>query len=63
MTALAALADERSFGLIRVAHDQNLLLADVRQQDLHDTWLALRRENLATPNIGTPDRHDCLPGP
>jgi len=52
MTALAALADERSFGLIRVAHDQNLLLADVRQQDLHDTWLALRREQLATPNIG-----------
>jgi sulfite reductase (NADPH) hemoprotein beta-component len=52
MTALAALADERSFGLIRVAHDQNLLLADVRQQDLYDTWLALRRESLATPNIG-----------
>jgi sulfite reductase (NADPH) hemoprotein beta-component len=52
MRALAALADERSFGLVRVAHNQNLLLADVRQQDLHDTWLALRREKLATPNIG-----------
>jgi sulfite reductase (NADPH) hemoprotein beta-component len=24
----------------------------VRQQDLYDTWLALRRESLATPNIG-----------
>jgi sulfite reductase (NADPH) hemoprotein beta-component len=52
MAALAAIADERSFGLIRVAHDQNLLLADVRQRDLYDTWLALRRETLATPNIG-----------
>jgi sulfite reductase (NADPH) hemoprotein beta-component len=52
MMALATLADERSFGLIRVAHNQNLLLADVRQQDLYETWLALRREHLATPNIG-----------
>jgi sulfite reductase (NADPH) hemoprotein beta-component len=52
MRALAALADEKSFGLLRVAHNQNLLLADVPQQALHDTWLALRRENLATPNIG-----------
>jgi len=52
MAALATLADEMSFGLIRVAHDQNLLLADVRQQDLYATWLALRREGLATANIG-----------
>jgi sulfite reductase (NADPH) hemoprotein beta-component len=28
------------------------LLADVRQQDLYATWLALRREELATANIG-----------
>jgi sulfite reductase (NADPH) hemoprotein beta-component len=52
MAALATLAEEMSFGLIRVAHDQNLLLADVRQQDLYATWLALRREGLATANIG-----------
>jgi sulfite reductase (NADPH) hemoprotein beta-component len=52
MAALATLAEEVSFGLIRVAHDQNLLLADVRQQDLYTTWLALRREGLATANIG-----------
>jgi sulfite reductase (NADPH) hemoprotein beta-component len=52
MAALAALADRVSFGLVRVAHDQNLLLADVRQQDLYATWLELRRQNLATANIG-----------
>jgi sulfite reductase (NADPH) hemoprotein beta-component len=52
MAALAALAEQMSFGFIRVAHDQNLLLADVRQQDLYATWLALSRQELATANIG-----------
>ncbi|HSY08767.1 MAG TPA: nitrite/sulfite reductase [Steroidobacteraceae bacterium] len=52
MAALAGIADEMSFGLVRVAHDQNLLLTDVRQQDLYATWLALSREELATANIG-----------
>jgi sulfite reductase (NADPH) hemoprotein beta-component len=52
MAALASLADAVSFGLIRVAHDQNLLLADVPQQDLYATWLALRAQQLATANIG-----------
>jgi sulfite reductase (NADPH) hemoprotein beta-component len=52
MAALATLAEQMSFGFIRVAHDQNLLLADVRQQDLYATWLALSREELATANIG-----------
>jgi sulfite reductase (NADPH) hemoprotein beta-component len=52
MAALATLAEQMSFGFIRVAHDQNLLLADVRQQDLYATWLALSRQELATANIG-----------
>jgi sulfite reductase (NADPH) hemoprotein beta-component len=52
MAALATLAEKVSFGLVRVTHDQNLLLADVRQQDLYATWLELCRENLATANIG-----------
>jgi sulfite reductase (NADPH) hemoprotein beta-component len=53
MAALATIAEESSFGLLRVAHDQNLVLADVRQQDLYATWLALRVQELATANIGT----------
>jgi sulfite reductase (NADPH) hemoprotein beta-component len=53
MEALAELAERMSFGLIRATHNQNLLLADVRQSDLYALWQALERLELATPNIGT----------
>jgi sulfite reductase (NADPH) hemoprotein beta-component len=53
MEAVAGLADEVSFGEIRATHNQNLVLADVRQTELKKTWQALRRLGLATPNIGT----------
>jgi sulfite reductase (NADPH) hemoprotein beta-component len=53
MESLATLAGRVSFGLIRVTHSQNLLLADVRQSDLHEVWLTLTELELATPNIGT----------
>ena len=53
MEAVAALAERVSFGLIRATHNQNLLLADVPQRELHDVWLELRELGLAMPNIGT----------
>jgi sulfite reductase (NADPH) hemoprotein beta-component len=53
MKAVADLADRVSFGLIRATHNQNLMLADVRQSDLYDVWQQLRELNLAVPNIGT----------
>ncbi len=53
MEGLAQLADRVSFGLIRTTHSQNLLLADVRQDDLHAVWRELTRLKLAMPNIGT----------
>jgi sulfite reductase (NADPH) hemoprotein beta-component len=53
MDAVADLADRVSFGLVRTTHNQNLLLADVKQTDLYDTWLELKRLGLASPNIGT----------
>jgi sulfite reductase (NADPH) hemoprotein beta-component len=53
MDAVADLADRYSFGSVRATHNQNLLLADVRQNQLHELWLALREQRLATPNIGT----------
>jgi sulfite reductase (NADPH) hemoprotein beta-component len=62
MAALADLADAVSFGLIRVAHDQNLLLTDVRQEDLYRTWLALQAQELATANIGTLTDMIACPG-
>jgi sulfite reductase (NADPH) hemoprotein beta-component len=52
MEALADLADLYSFGEIRVAHEQNLVLPHVRQSDLHVLWGELARLGLATPNIG-----------
>jgi sulfite reductase (NADPH) hemoprotein beta-component len=52
MNAVADLADAYSFGELRVAHEQNLVLADVRQKDLLSLWKALRPLGVATPNIG-----------
>lgn len=52
MDAVADLADLYSFGEIRVTHEQNLVLADVKQSDLLTLWEALRKLGFATPNIG-----------
>ncbi|TDR30725.1 nitrite/sulfite reductase [Hydromonas duriensis] len=49
---VADLAEQYSFGEIRVAHEQNLILADVAQEDLKAVWDALKTQGLATPNIG-----------
>ena len=62
MDALADLADRVSFGLVRATHSQNLLLADVRQTDLHDVWCELARHGLAMPNIGTLTDMIACPG-
>jgi len=62
MERLAALADHYSFGELRVTHEQNLVLADVRQAELHGLWLELRELGLATPNIGLLTNIICCPG-
>jgi sulfite reductase (NADPH) hemoprotein beta-component len=62
MEVVADLADAYSFGEIRVAHEQNLVLADVRQDDLRDLWDRLRPAGLATPNIGLLTDIICCPG-
>jgi sulfite reductase (NADPH) hemoprotein beta-component len=62
MDQLADLADRVSSGELRATHDQNLVLAEVRQVDLHEAWQALQRLNLATPNIGTLTDMICCPG-
>ncbi len=51
MEALATLADAYSFGHLRVTHRQNLVLGDVRRDQLYDLWRALDGLDLATPNI------------
>ena len=62
MREVAYLASRFSFGLIRTTHDQNLLLADVAQDDLYALWVQLDCLNLATPNIGTLTNMICCPG-
>jgi len=62
MDAIAALAERYSFGELRVTHEQNLVLADVRQSDLHALWRAARRLGLATPNRGLITNIIACPG-
>jgi sulfite reductase (NADPH) hemoprotein beta-component len=52
MEAIANLAERYSFGELRVSHEQNLVLADVRQRDLAALWGEARELGLATPNLG-----------
>ncbi len=62
LDAIADLADQYSFGLVRSMHTQNLILADVQQKKLFKLWQALEKLNLATPNIGTLTDIICCPG-
>ena len=62
METVANLADRYSFGEIRATYDQNLVLADVRESDLHTLWLALVEAGLGTPNIGLLTDMICCPG-
>jgi sulfite reductase (NADPH) hemoprotein beta-component len=55
-------ADRFSFGEVRVTHEQNLVLADVKQADLFALWQSLRDAGLATPNIGLLTDIICCPG-
>ena len=52
MDGVADLAERFSFGEIRVTKEQNLVLADVRLDDLHALWQALQPLGLDTPNVG-----------
>jgi len=52
MDFIADLADRYSFGELRVSHEQNVILADVRLRDLFAVWQAAKTQRLATPNIG-----------
>ncbi len=62
MDAIADLADRYSFGELRVTHEQNLVLADVRLDDLYAVWEGAREVGCATPNIGLVTDIICCPG-
>lgn len=62
MDTLAELAELYSFSELRTTHQQNLLLADVRQADLPALWEALTAAGFAQPNIGTLTDMIACPG-
>ena len=62
LDAVAELADRYSFGELRVSHEQNLILADVAQSDLHALWGEAKKLGMATPNIGLLTNIICCPG-
>jgi sulfite reductase (NADPH) hemoprotein beta-component len=59
---VADLADRYSFGELRVTHEQNLVLADVKQGELFKLWQEVKAHGLATPNIGLLTDIICCPG-
>jgi sulfite reductase (NADPH) hemoprotein beta-component len=62
MDYVADLAERYSFGELRATHEQNLVLADVKQSDLYALWQEAKTHGLATPNIGLLTDIICCPG-
>ena len=62
MEFVADLADRYSFNELRVTHEQNLVLTDVRLADLPALYDALQGEHLATPYTGLLNDMICCPG-
>ena len=52
LDAVADLADQFSYGEVRVSHEQNLILADVKIGALFMVWQRAKEIGFATPNIG-----------
>lgn len=52
MRVIAALSDTYGFSEIRVTHEQNLVLPEIKKSDLYALWKALGEQHLTAPNIG-----------
>jgi sulfite reductase (NADPH) hemoprotein beta-component len=62
MDKVADLADKYSFGEVRSTHEQNIVLADVKQDQLFDLWQEAKAAGFATPNLGLLTDMICCPG-
>ncbi len=62
LEALADLAERYTFGEVRTSQQQNIVLADVRVDDLYPLWLAAKGHGFADANIGTLTDITCCPG-
>ncbi|WP_207062797.1 nitrite/sulfite reductase [Motiliproteus sp. SC1-56] len=62
MDLIADLADRYNFGEIRTTHQQNMVLAHIKQADLYPLWQALAEAGLARPVVGTINDMIVCPG-
>jgi sulfite reductase (NADPH) hemoprotein beta-component len=62
MELVADLADELSFGEVRVAYEQNLVLPHVRRDALYSLWQRLDAAGLGSSNINQITDIICCPG-
>jgi len=59
---IADLADQYSFGEIRISHQQNIVMADVQQDQLYELWKQLKTGAMASHNLGLLTDVICCPG-
>ena len=52
MERIADWADRFGFGEVRIAHEQNVILPDIRKSELYALWALASANGLATPNLG-----------
>lgn len=62
MEFVADIADKYSFSELRISHEQNLVLTDVKLSDLFAVYQASKTENLTTPYVGLLNDIVCCPG-
>ena len=62
LDVVAGLADRYSFGEVRNTHEQNIVLADVKQDQLFELWQEAKAGGFATPNLGLLTDMICCPG-
>jgi sulfite reductase (NADPH) hemoprotein beta-component len=59
---IAELAERYSFGEVRISHQQNIILADVRQDQLPELYAQLKSHALSSSNLGLLTDIICCPG-
>lgn len=62
LEVVARLAEQFSFGEVRTTHLQNIILADVNNNDLYALWQQATSAGFATPNVNTLTDIICCPG-
>ena len=62
MDAVSDWSDEYGYGEVRINHEQNFVLPDVRQSDLLELFVAARKQGLGEANVGLLTDVICCPG-